>query len=380
VPPVLTGAAFAQDARKRLHCSARAARKEKTGLKLFVPGRLCLFGEHSDWAGGYRRHDPSIEKGYAIICGTDQGIHAEVERHPDALVLSSILAGSGSHRFPMNPETLLKEAQGGGFWSYVAGATRQVIAACPQVGGLRLANDRADLPVKKGLSSSAAISVLTVRAFNRLYGLNLTTREEMELAYRGEITTPSRCGRMDQGCAFGRVPALMTFDGDRLETSELGVKDAFYIVIVDLRAGKDTRRILSTLNRSFLSGADEVRRGLRSLLGPANRAIVGQAVEALREGDARALGRLMTEAQAAFDRFAVPACPEELTAPVLHRVLSLEPLQPLVWGGKGVGSQGDGTAQLLTRGPAEQKRAMEILERDFGLFCLPLVIEPTGAF
>jgi galactokinase len=24
-------------------------------MKLFVPGRICLFGEHSDWAGGYRR-------------------------------------------------------------------------------------------------------------------------------------------------------------------------------------------------------------------------------------------------------------------------------------------------------------------------------------
>ena len=22
--------------------------------KLFVPGRLCLFGEHTDWAGHYR--------------------------------------------------------------------------------------------------------------------------------------------------------------------------------------------------------------------------------------------------------------------------------------------------------------------------------------
>ena len=26
------------------------------GVELFVPGRLCLFGEHSDWAGSYARH------------------------------------------------------------------------------------------------------------------------------------------------------------------------------------------------------------------------------------------------------------------------------------------------------------------------------------
>ena len=31
-------------------------------------------------------------------------------------------------------------------------------------------------------------------------------------AYQGEITTPSRCGRMDQGCAYGNKPILMIFD------------------------------------------------------------------------------------------------------------------------------------------------------------------------
>ncbi len=48
-------------------------------MKLFVPGRICLFGEHSDWAGGYRRINADIENGYTLICGTDQGIYAEVD-------------------------------------------------------------------------------------------------------------------------------------------------------------------------------------------------------------------------------------------------------------------------------------------------------------
>ena len=43
-------------------------------MNLFVPGRICLFGEHSDWAGGYRRINADIEKGYTLITGTDQGI------------------------------------------------------------------------------------------------------------------------------------------------------------------------------------------------------------------------------------------------------------------------------------------------------------------
>lgn len=59
-------------------------------MKLFVPGRICLLGEHSDWAGGYRRINADIEKGYAIICGTNQGIYAEVEPHPHSLVITSV--------------------------------------------------------------------------------------------------------------------------------------------------------------------------------------------------------------------------------------------------------------------------------------------------
>jgi len=60
-------------------------------MKLFVPGRICLFGEHSDWAGGYRRINAEIEKGYTIITGTNQGIYAEVNPHPSHLIVKSAL-------------------------------------------------------------------------------------------------------------------------------------------------------------------------------------------------------------------------------------------------------------------------------------------------
>ena len=32
-------------------------------MRLFVPGRICLFGEHSDWAGGYRDVPTDSRKG-----------------------------------------------------------------------------------------------------------------------------------------------------------------------------------------------------------------------------------------------------------------------------------------------------------------------------
>ena len=59
-------------------------------LELFVPGRICLFGEHSDWAGGYRKYNPNIAKGQCIVCGTNQGLFARVRAHSSKLLVKSV--------------------------------------------------------------------------------------------------------------------------------------------------------------------------------------------------------------------------------------------------------------------------------------------------
>lgn len=345
-------------------------------MKLFVPGRICLLGEHSDWAGGYRRINAEIEKGYALICGTNQGIHAEVDSHPNSLILTSTMPDGrslGPYEIPMRPDSLMEEAQKGGFFSYAAGVAYQALTNY-HVRGLVINNYQTDLPIKKGLSSSAAICVLTARAFNRIYDLKLTIRGEMELAYQGEITTPSRCGRMDQGCAFGDRPVLMTFDGDRLETKEILVKQDFHLVVVDLQARKDTMEILNRLNRCYPIAENETEANVQRLLGPINHDVTHRAIEAIENSDPAHLGQIMAEAQGYFDRYATPVCPEELTAPVLHKVLTHEPLRAHIWGGKGVGSQGDGTAQFLAKSAEDQDKIIEILKRDFNMPGLKLTL------
>lgn len=344
-----------------------------------MPGRICLFGEHSDWAGDYRRFNADIEMGFTLITSTDQGIYAEVQPHPNALVLTSTTTEGeklGPYDIPMEASVLLEVAQKGGYWSYLAGAAYQILTNY-QVGGLVLDNYKTDLPIKKGLGSSAAICVLIARAFNRVYDLNMTIRDEMELAYQGEITTPSRCGRMDQGCAYGSRPILMTFDGDRLDVMELQVPEDMFFVIVDLNAQKDTTEILARLNRCFPYAERDMEKGVQQLLGPINKRIVHHAVEALEGSDDERVGALMYEAQEFFDRYAIPACPEELTAPVLHKVLEYEALKPHIFGGKGVGSQGDGAAQFIARSEADQKAVIEILERDLGMSSLTLTLCTT---
>jgi len=348
-------------------------------MNLFVPGRICLFGEHSDWAGGYRRINAEIEKGYALIVGTNQGMYADVKPHPTKLIFRATLNDGSAMppwEVPMERNALLEQIQQGGFFSYVAGVAYQLMIHY-RVRGLEIDNYRTDLPIKKGLSSSAAVCVLVARAFNRTYDLKMTVRGEMELAYNGEISTLSRCGRLDQGCAYGSRPIEMVFDGDRLDVRELSTPSELHYIIVDLKAGKDTREILTGLNRCYPFAQDPMQRNVQNYLGPINHRIVTQAAEALKKGDARRLGELMNEAQDLFDKNLQPACPSQLTAPVLHKLLNHAPLKPYLYGGKGVGSQGDGTAQLLAKNAESRDKAIEIIETDLGMPCLELILRPA---
>jgi galactokinase len=341
---------------------------------LFVPGRLCLFGEHSDWAGGYRTTHPALSPGRCLVAGTDQGLQATAGPS-EAVELSSVLPDGGrvaSVPLVASEDALDAVARGGGFFSYAAGVAAEIVARFgPR--GVRLDVIADDLPVGKGLSSSAAICVLVARAFDRVHGLGLTTRDEMQLAYAGERRTGSQCGLMDQVCAYGRATTALAFDGARFDVARISVGAPIHVLIVDLRRTKDTKRILADLNACFPDTPGPVAAGVREALGPRNAALVADAEGALARGDAAAVGALMTEAQGVFDRLVAPACPE-LRAPRLHEVLAHPAARELAWGGKGVGSQGDGCAQLVARGPDERDALAAALAKTFDVVCLPLTV------
>ncbi|MCL1895433.1 MAG: sugar phosphate nucleotidyltransferase [Clostridiales bacterium] len=326
-------------------------------ISLFVPGRLCLFGEHSDWAGLNRVLNADVPPGLALVTGVDQGIYADV-RKSDRFIMrntSDALKGNWTDfDAEMRPEGLKKIAESDNYFAYVAGVTLYV-SEHYIVGGLEITITDMDLPQKGGLSSSAAICVLVTRAFNQLYGLNLNTIGEMRIAYSGERKTKSRCGRLDQACAFGKSPVVLTFDGEEIDVQRLIVKAPLFWVVARLIGRKDTIKILSDLNRCYPFPSTDVEYGVHDALGRANHGIVERAIALIRDGDAQGLGALMTEAQRLFDEKVAPASPEELAAPVLHRALADPVCLRLSYGGKGVGSQGDGSVQFLARSQHDQE-------------------------
>mgnify|MGYP000942778142 CR=1 FL=1 len=82
----------------------------------------------------------------------------------------------------------------------------------------------------------------------------------------------------------------------------------------------------------------------------------------------------MCDAQSQFDELATPACPEELLSPALHKLLGMKELEPYIYGGKGVGSQGDGTAQFLAKSAEDQDTLIRLLENEFHLPALRLTL------
>lgn len=350
-----------------------------TEIKLFVPGRLCLFGEHSDWAGLQRTMNAQIVPGRAIVTGIEQGIYGTAKKSKDFCIHSSLEMFEKERFFcPMELSGLRQNARQGGFFSYVAGVA-SYMAEWYHVGGVDLEITDMTLPVKSGLSSSAAICVMVAKAFNELYGLQLNTLGIMNIAYLGEQRTPSRCGRLDQACAFGVNPVRMTFDGNEIGVERLRVKKELYYVFADLMAGKDTVKILGDLNKSYPFPQTEADRRLHEALGVDNERITARAEAYIAEGDAQRLGALMDEAQELFDEKVAPLCPQELTAPVLHETLRDKYIRTLIYGGKGVGSQGDGTVQFLAKDMVAQKELARYLEQEKGMHAWLLTLKPKSA-
>lgn len=364
-------------------------------MEVFVPGRLCIMGEHSDWAGEYRTQNLSVATGMTIVCATVEGLHAKC----DALPLKD---GKPTLRFihkqphsaaehidlevSLDFDELVSLASEGSFFSYIAGtasvvlkAHREVIAAAGH--GIQIDNYKTSLPMKKGLSSSAAVCVLIVKCFAAVYDLNLDMTQVMEYAYLGEMKTPSRCGRMDQCVAMGAGKiGLMTFNSGDCRLRTLHNERTLYFVVADLKAipSKNTVTILRDLNECFPIAQNSVQYGVHSYITE-NQAICWEAVEAIENGDVESLSSAMNTAQTVFDKYMMPVCPSELTSPKLHTVINCKELRAVALAVKGVGSQGDGSVQVLCSGPEEQAQVLHILREQFGCDAFLLTVPSSNS-
>ena len=329
-------------------------------IELFVSGRISLLGGLSDLVSPYLGENEKLIPGSAIAAGINKGIYATVSK-------SEFLEFEMENRklkINMKEEELKEQIKNNTFYSYICG-----VALCMKkkykIGGIKIKVTKMDLPIKKGLASSAAICVLTVRAWNQLYNLNLTIEEEKELAYEGEHLAGSKCGRLDQVCASGKKLHKITFFQNYAMTEEIKVKEPLHMVIADLNAFKDTKKIMTDLNQCFPFPHHEKEEVVHEMLGEKNKELVEEARQCIENGDKKRLGAVLTEAQKLIDKASV-VC-DELEAKVLHKVLEDETIKQYSYGGKGIGSGGDGSVQILAKDKDAQNLLIDYFKNDLNM-------------
>jgi hypothetical protein len=174
------------------------------------------------------------------------------------------------------------------------------------------------------------------------------------------------CGKMDQVCAHGNKLLRLKFVKNEVSVEEKAAADRLNIMIVDLKGKKNTSKILMDLNSRYPIPKSEEDELLFDALGKTNHAYVQAAETAIVNGEMERLGELMKEAQFAFDRQVAVISPEELKAKRLHEILADEYIKGFVYGGKGVGSQGDGCAQFLLKSEAYAGELEQYIKEKYG--------------
>lgn len=289
-----------------------------------VPGRVCLVGEHNDWAGGC-----------AVVVPMDRFVRVRA-RAAATLGATAVLEGRALAWAPPEPPGPLQFVP----------AVAAVLAAAwghPVTGQVHL---EGELPAGRGFSSSAAVCVALVRAFAELYGRTVGTEEAAELAYRAEHDGCGvACGRLDPlACAWG-TPLFLRFTGEEVSAEALPAH--FALALGSFAAPRDTRAILATLGRHH-RGEVAVRdwEGVRRV-GAVRGALDGfgeqasRAREALLHGDVRALGGAMDICQEIYEEELMPAFPELRAPGLVKAVRALRRAGAL--GAKFSGAGGDGS-------------------------------------
>ncbi len=290
-----------------------------------APGRVNLIGEHTDY-----------NEGFVMPFALPHTTRATVSRRTDrTLRVHSLGVDGGSVEADLDGL-----APGGvtGWAAYPAGVAWALRDAGHEIGGADILFD-SDVPTGAGLSSSAAIEVVTALALSDLNGLGLAPEELARLSQRAEndfVGMP--CGILDQMasacCSAGhvlyldtrglgrrQVPFAMALEGLRLLVVDTRVKHAhadgaYGQRRAECEAGAKALGVPflrdvphEGLDRTLERVADPVvRRRVRHIVTENRR--VERVIELLDAGLAREIGPVLTEGHVSLrDDFEV-SCPE----------------------------------------------------------------------
>ncbi|MFH8715187.1 galactokinase [Streptomyces zaomyceticus] len=290
-----------------------------------APGRVNLIGEYTDFNDGFVLPLALPHTTVAAVSRRDDGV---LRLHSADIDGGIVQLGTDS----------LEPLSGGGWAAYPAGVVWALREAGHQVTGADI-HLTSTVPTGAGLSSSAALEVVTALALNDLFGLGLSRPGLARLAQRAEnafVGVP--CGVMDQmasACAeeghalhldtrdlsYRQVPFDLAREGLRLLVVDTRVKHALGDgAYAERRAGCEAgaralgARALRDVSAAHLPeslarlGDETILRYVRHVV--TDNARVERTIALLDAGDTRAVGPVLTEGHASLRDDLRVSCPE----------------------------------------------------------------------
>jgi galactokinase len=328
-----------------------------------APGRVNLIGEHTDY-----------NDGFVLPMAIDRAIWIAVQPRQDHSIAIHSLNFGQTERFSVD-----ELRRGLSDWAeYVQG-----VAWALQEGGYSLRGWEGvvagDIPVGAGLSSSAALEMAAARAFATASNLPWDTATMAKMCQRAENSWVGvNSGIMDQMIsAGGKADHAMLIDCRSLETEVVPLPPDTSVVILDTATRRglvdsaynerraqceaaawyfEVAALRDLSGEQFESRADElpetIRRRARHVVTENARTL--QAVEAMRKGDAKALGQLMNASHASLrEDF-------EVSSDELNAMVACAWEEELCLGARMTGAGFGGCAVALVRADAARAFAVHV--------------------
>jgi galactokinase len=291
-----------------------------------APGRVNLIGEHTDYNDGFVMPFALPYTTVAAVARREDGLlrlhSADIEGAPVELRVEDLAPGSGP----------------GGWTDYVSGVVWALRDAGHTLGGADI-HFESTVPTGAGLSSSAALEVVTALALNDLHELGLEPSQLARLCQRAEnVYVGAPTGIMDQTasacCTEGHALFLDTRDLSQRQIPFDLAAEGMRLLVVDTRvkhahsdgeygkrragceAGAAALGVAALRDVAYeeLDAAlarlddEEIRRLVKHIVTENHR--VEHVVALLEQGAPRAIGPVLNEGHASLrDDFRI-SCPE----------------------------------------------------------------------
>ncbi len=298
------------------------------------PGRACLLGEHTDWAGGA-----------SLVVPLPLGLQVSVEPGRRGVRVRTVL---GQELFDTTfPEEGRNHPADGPL--RLVGAAIAFLAERSIAPGPAQVWIHGDLPPGRGFSSSAACALGVLDALSRLAGAPQDADTLAEWAYAVEhdrVGVP--CGRLDPLASAAGAPAFLRWIEGRAQIRRVRPLRPVHLVAARFDGPRDTAGILAAWQRVArgevqpTDGDGAVAAVREALATFGSEAEAG--THALGNGDLAGLGRAMDRCEEAYARAAarVPA----LAAPRLRKAVAAARAAGAL-GAKFSGAGGDGSLVAL---------------------------------